>query len=494
MSKNSKNLKTDFVIVGAGTIGLFLFDQLKKLNKKVILIEKGSLTASIKKTNDILSKEKYHKGTFSKRAFGVGGNSTIWGGQLVEFFDKDLDKYSYDLGLRKNELKSLYNQLYKIFKIRKVSSDQYLKKNKINLKDKNKKIKYFFSNWLTEPNFAKYYNKIIKNYSEDIFLNTNIKNLNSDKKKIKSLEIFYKNQKILINANKFIITMGTVETIKFFLKNKKIIKSNNYIGKYFQDHLGIHVGHVRIINKKNFSTFFENGVMNDSKYQPKLFYQEIKKNYSLSASGEFKFFSKHDLELSQFKKYIRDFMRYKKIKDLFKICKMSLKLNIKILIILYNFIFFKKIKSFYDEGVKFYIQSEQIPLKDSFIKFDKSKKKFIQSWKIDGRELEFIKNFAVKVNQLLKNKDIAEINLSKFINYDQSKFKNILRDTNHPAGGLILSFKNKNSLINKNFSIRGKNNLFVIGNCLYKKSSFSNITFTTLALALKFINRIKTNV
>tara|TARA_B110000027_G_C16120543_1_gene302588 strand:+ start:241 stop:1107 length:867 start_codon:yes stop_codon:yes gene_type:complete len=288
--------------------------------------------------------------------------------------------------------------------------------------------------------------------------------------------------------------MGTVETIKFFLENKKLIKSNKYIGKYFQDHLGIHVGSVRIIDKKKFSTFFENGIMNDSKYQPKLFYKEFKKNYSLSASGEFKFFSRHDLEISKFKKYVKDFMRYKKINDLIEISKLSLKLNIKIFTILYNFIFLKKIKSFHDEGVKFYIQSEQIPLKDSLIRFDKSKKIFIQSWKIDGRELKFIKNFAVKANQFLKKKNIAEINLSKFINYDQSKFKDMLRDTNHPAGGLILSFKNKNSLINKNFSIRGKNNLFVIGNCLYKKSSFSNITFTTLALALKFINRIKTNV
>ena len=143
MNKISKNINTDFVIIGAGTIGLFLFDQLKKINKKVVLIEKGSFTASIKKTNEILSKEIYHKGTFSKRAFGVGGNSTLWGGQLVEFFDKDLDKYSYDLGLRKNELKSLYNQLYKIFKIKKVSSGEYLKKKKLVLKIKIKKLNTF---------------------------------------------------------------------------------------------------------------------------------------------------------------------------------------------------------------------------------------------------------------------------------------------------------------------------------------------------------------
>ena len=49
-------------------------------------------------------------------------------------------------------------------------------------------------------------------------------------------------------------------------------------------------------------------------------------------------------------------------------------------------------------------------------------------------------------------------------------------------------------VVDKNFRIHGVNNMFVIGSCLFSKSSFANITFTTLALALKFINRVKSNV
>lgn len=492
MKKDLKILKVDYVIIGAGTIGLFLFNELKRLKKTVILIERGSKKASIKKTRDILSKGKHHKGTFLKRAFGMGGNSTLWGGQLVEFLDQDLAKERYDLGFKKNELRQLYSQLYKIFNIKKVSSEQYLKQNSIKFNGRD--VKYFFSNWLREPNFAKYYENILQKNSDDIFLNTEIRQLNLSNRNIKSIEIIKKNKKISINTKNCVVTMGTIETIKFFLNNKKLIIKKNLIGKYFQDHLGIYVGKVDVIDKKKFSRFFENGLMNKSKYQPKLFYQEIKKNFSLGASGEFKFYSKNDTYIYKLKNHIKKFMRYKKIQDLSSIILLSIKLNKKIFSLIYAYFFNKKIKSFYDKGIKFYIQSEQIPLKRSNLKFDSSKKKFILDWKIDGKELKFLKNFATKANHALEKEKIAKINISQFINYNTKKFKSNLRDTNHPAGGLVLSFNNNKGLVNKNFCVNGTKNLYVIGNCLYKKSSFANITFTTLALALKFINRVRANV
>ena len=109
-----------------------------------------------------------------------------------------------------------------------------------------------------------------------------------------------------------IITVGTVETIKFFLKNKHLTNSKNLIGKYFQDHIGIHIGDVKILNKNNFFKFFFNGYINKSKYQPKLFYQEINNNHSLGASGEFKFFSKYHRKIVELKKNLIGFIKYKK--------------------------------------------------------------------------------------------------------------------------------------------------------------------------------------
>ena len=105
-----------------------------------------------------------------------------------------------------------------------------------------------------------------------------------------------------------------------------------------------------------------------------MFLQLKKSKYTLSASGEFKFFSKHKKNLDELKKNITNFINYKKMSHLYKILKLSLVLNFKFIEMIFAYFFFKKIKAYYDFGISFYIQSEQIPIKNSCIKFNKSKK------------------------------------------------------------------------------------------------------------------------
>jgi|TARA_Y100000294_G_C8456106_1_gene296647 L-2-hydroxyglutarate oxidase LhgO len=83
--KKKNILETDIVIVGGGTIGLFLYSQLKKKFNRIKILEKGENIAKVSKNSNIENKGIFHKGTSNQRAFGIGGNSSLWGGQLVEF-------------------------------------------------------------------------------------------------------------------------------------------------------------------------------------------------------------------------------------------------------------------------------------------------------------------------------------------------------------------------------------------------------------------------
>ena len=73
---SEKEIYADIVIVGAGTHGLFLYDQLKSKFKKIIIIEKGNYVTKKAKTHNISNSGKFHNGTKNLRAIGVGGNST----------------------------------------------------------------------------------------------------------------------------------------------------------------------------------------------------------------------------------------------------------------------------------------------------------------------------------------------------------------------------------------------------------------------------------
>ena len=156
----NKIIDTDLVIVGGGTLGLFIYSQLKNTIKNIKVLDRGNFEPKITKTNDIINKGIYHKGTFTKRAFGIGGNSSLWGGQLAEFTKTELAEYESELGLRKNETTKLYKRVYKLLNVKRNDLNNFVKDNKIKIPNKYS-IKYFHTNWLNEPNFSKLYKKKI---------------------------------------------------------------------------------------------------------------------------------------------------------------------------------------------------------------------------------------------------------------------------------------------------------------------------------------------
>ena len=84
----------DVIIIGAGTVGLYLANtiNLKNPNLKIALVESGSEEPTLEFNSDLSeSRGKKHSGTLSGRASGIGGTSHLWGGQLAEFEKFDLE-------------------------------------------------------------------------------------------------------------------------------------------------------------------------------------------------------------------------------------------------------------------------------------------------------------------------------------------------------------------------------------------------------------------
>tara|TARA_B100000787_G_scaffold169769_1_gene162182 strand:+ start:125 stop:1624 length:1500 start_codon:yes stop_codon:yes gene_type:complete len=491
----SEIIETDIVIIGAGTHGLLLYDQLKSKYKKIKIIERGDENAKKIKSNDIKFFGKFHNGTSNARAFGVGGNSTLWGGQLVEFLKEDIDNKKYYWGTSYHELKKLYLRLYNIFNIHKVTSKDYIKSKSIKLQIKG--INYFFTNWLKEPNFIKYFKKNHIN-NKDIITNARIEKINFNKKTATNIELMVSNKRVKILGKRFIFSCGTVENAKFFLENKinSPWSSNNNIGNYFQDHLGLFIGNVKLINEALFSLLFDNGFFEGSKYQPKLREMSESNFNRLGISGEFKSFSKHDSNLSQLKSNIKDMTKNFSILNLYRTIKSFIPLSPILGNMTYNFIKYKKIRSYSDKGIKFYVQCEQLPLYQSSIKKDYNGKKmnYAIKWKIKGDEIKIIKNFVKKVQIFLKINKIAIIDDRKLYKFSNKKIFNQIRDTNHPCGGMVISKNKKTGVVDKNCKVWNTNNIFIAGASIFPKSSFANTTLTSLAFALKLSDHLKKNV
>ena len=85
------NVTTHTVVIGGGTVGLFLAIQLGRANIPVLVVEAGGRVAETL-LRSAENAGRTHLGTKVGRAFGLGGTSTLWGGQLGEFDAADLVK------------------------------------------------------------------------------------------------------------------------------------------------------------------------------------------------------------------------------------------------------------------------------------------------------------------------------------------------------------------------------------------------------------------
>jgi len=77
------------VIVGAGTVGLYLASQLASRGQEVVIIESGDFQLGQFDGSSYKTVGRSHFGIAHGRGRNVGGTSSLWGGQLVEFLPAD---------------------------------------------------------------------------------------------------------------------------------------------------------------------------------------------------------------------------------------------------------------------------------------------------------------------------------------------------------------------------------------------------------------------
>src|SRR4051812_2284997 len=99
----------DTVVVGGGTLGLLVAATLAGRGQRVCVVEAGEPVASPPAgVFAARSTGKHHAGATLGRAIGLGGTSTLWGGQLAMFGPDDLARTGHEWPLRYDELRPWY--------------------------------------------------------------------------------------------------------------------------------------------------------------------------------------------------------------------------------------------------------------------------------------------------------------------------------------------------------------------------------------------------
>jgi choline dehydrogenase-like flavoprotein len=470
------------VVIGGGTMGLYLAHELSAKGKKVVLIEAGDEQSRSFGEDEYKNLGLPHTGIAIGRAKGVGGTTNLWGGQLTEFLRVDIEsKANYgqpDWVVGYAELEKYYAKTYKKLGFEGEMKD-YAEALKV-LPDKS--LEFFYTHWLRQPNFKNHFYKALQDSPlVTVYESTTVTKLTFSGNRCTEIDLLSDGQKEKLSGfDQIVLANGTFEICRLLLDAVKEehcpFSNNQLIGKYYQDHIVLRVGSIRNASKIFFGKF-SNVVRDGNKLQPKLRINSTERNkeylgvcafFSFSSDvtqhlDNFKQFAKAVLGRSQEKTSIGD-----KVSLFFKVVKALP----QIMPLIFRYIKDNQIYVPFNSKIVFCIQAQQISIKDSAISISKTetdgngRPKVELNWKIDGRELKAIREFSTTFKDYLEANKLGTLVFEDWFNSDDTNTTNWLNyvgDIYHQAGGVVMGATQREGVVDKDLRVHETANLFACG-------------------------------
>jgi choline dehydrogenase-like flavoprotein len=484
------------VVIGAGPVGIYLSYRLISAGASVVLIEAGGRVADSAR-NEVattpigLPFAGYKLG----RAFGLGGTSVVWGGQLAEFEAADFASWP----LAFDDVSPWYAKAYEDLSIHPEDVDMYRARLGGETLD-DQVVERFFTHWLPQQNFARLFRKqVIDDARTQVLINGTVNGIDIENGRARSVKVRTADGRDLeIPGSRFVFCNGTLEIVRFFLSTAKTgnvpWKHNAAIGKLYQDHLSGKVATAELIDEKKFRNYFENAftrgtVKLQSKLRPR---PELRKDGELGVCGFFYFRSDIQEQLGNIKWLIRSLRSGAQSSSLASLPKDLMALIRMLAPITLRFVRDRRVMAFFDRSLDFMVQCEQRPIERSQIRLGCGEHPIpglfpIEiDWQVDGQEImEAISEFVRNADQYLTQRGLARLVVDPRVPLRDASLLDTMVDVYHQAGGMCMSASPERGAVDPECRVWGTSNLYVGGAAIFPSSGHANTTFTALALAAR---------
>ena len=432
------------------------------------------------------------------RAFGIGGTSTLWGGQLVEFQESDLEHPSAPWPIDWNELKSLYTSVTAELGLPARTPDAVLRK-KLRVYPAESPLEHFYTTWLPQPNFSVLWRKLLhKSERISIYLQQSAFKAHFEGARCVAIDAMGPGgQQTKFEGKQFLLALGTIGNAQFCLTQQKDkltpFRDNPHVGLWFHDHLGGKVGDLRITNERRFRHWFENGFAGGYKLCPKLRFVNRPSNAGgLGVCGMFRFLPiKGNHRVEEAKRLVRA-IRNRDLKiQIWRLPMKILKMVPTLVPLAWHYLTTGRIRAEYNGSADFCVQAEQLPIRESAIRpiagkwTESGLMEVALDWRLAGTEAVSIRHFVKQAQSYFSDAGIGELETDPALLKDDNKLLEYLTQTNHQCGGLRMSNTPDNGVTRADGLIWSTDNLRVIGASVLPSSSYANCMLTALATTLK---------
>jgi choline dehydrogenase-like flavoprotein len=503
------------VIIGAGTIGLYAASLLAKRGQEAVVIEAGDAQLGKYGTDTFQSLGKAHTGIRLGRSRNLGGTSSLWGGQLVEFSPIDFAGRDWLPGskwpITYEQIAPYYEPTYLNLEIpRKLIKDEEVWRGLMaKCPDLGPDFEVFLTRWMGTPNFAELFARQIQSDAKLlVLLSHTATGFRGTGSRIEAVRVIdSRNRADWIEGDRFLLAAGTIENARLLLHSandqswQAPWRDNRNVGLYFQDHLGGRLGAFIPIDKRAFFDSFANIAYAAHKFQPKVRMQnEAQASRRMyGTQGFFAFESEFSEHLVFLKQFLRAALYNRKLTGFGNALRNGAGSAGLLFLLMWKYVWDHRVFVPSNARIFMLTQAEHAAGADSRISVDYSATdsaglpRVILDWRINGDELVSLRDFAARIRDAFLSAGVGELKIDPDLVALNPAFLDKLGDTYHQAGGAVMGTSKDDGVVDKDLLVFGTQNLYVGGASVFRTASHANVTFTALAFATRLVDQL-TNI
>ena len=500
------------VIIGGGTIGLYAATLLAKRGHEAVVIEAGDSQLARFGSDTFESVGKAHTGIRLGRARNLGGTSSLWGGQLVEFLPIDfagrdwLPGSKWPIGYE--EIAPYYEPTYVNLGIspKLVRDDDVWRGLNAKCPDLGPEFEVFLTRWMGTPNVSQLFSRQIQSDPNlMVLVSHTATGFRGSASSIGAVRVAdSRNNAHWIEGDSFLLAAGTIENARLLLHSahdqswQVPWRGNQNLGLYFQDHLGGRLGAFVPRNKGAFFRTFANIAFAAHKFQPKVrMRNEAQARHRMyGTQGFFAFESEFSEHMVYLKQFLRAALYNRKFTGFGKVFRSGATSIGFLFPLMWKYVWEHRV--FVPSTARIFLltQAEHASRIDSRISVDYSAldsaglPRVILDWRINGDELESLRDFSLKIREAFLTAGVGDLKIEPDLLALNPAFLDKLGDTYHQSGGAVMGNSDQDGVVDAQLRVFGAQNLYVGGASVFRTASNANVTFTALALVTRLVDHL----
>ena len=500
------------VIVGGGTVGIYLAVLLSRQGCDVVVIEAGDQNLGNFEASTYECTGLPHEGIRIGRSRGLGGTSNLWGGQLVEYQRADfvgrewLPDSRWPVGY--DEIAAWHRPTYENLGIpARLTDDREVFRELNNpAPELGEGVEVFLTRWLKIPSFASVFETEMQTLGNlRVLLNHVVSGFEGSGGSISAVSIVKPDGSTSRLAGaRFILASGTIEIVRLLLHSAESPgwdcpwRGNGNLGAYFQDHVGGRAASVHPLDRKRFLDVFSTIVLGGQKFQPKLRFTSatLETEPTLNMQGMMYFESSISENMVFLKQFLKAAIYSRRISGVMPLVRNLIGCGRHLPPLMWRYIVQNRVFVPSGSKISFMLQSEQTPLLGSRISIDRSQldvfglPKVLLDWRIGDFELRAMHDFTVRCNHALEASGLAKMRIVDDLERLSPDYLRSVLDNYHHAGGARMGETAADGVVDKDLLVFGTDNLYVLGAAVFRTTSNANTTFLALTFATRLAARL----